>query len=186
MTSTSTSTLPPPPPSSTSSNLTPTLLTLPREIRDQIYHHLFTHNIVHLSLPTQPRNIGLLRTSHQLRSEASKPYYNHTTFYTDLVLANLYSWLQRLPASQHGHVRNILRVDFEAKTRNNIGRIEKLVQCREKLRGMGIGLGDGVVKVALRGEGDEEVWGTELPEGWPESARAKVLDRRDVYEGLEG
>lgn len=51
---------------------------------------------------------------------------------------------------------------------------------------MGIWLGEEVLKVALRGEGSEEVWGTELPDGWPGSARAKVLDRRDVYEGLEG
>ena len=50
---------------------------------------------------------------------------------------------------------------------------------------MGIWLGEGVLQVALRGEGREEVWGTELPEEWPGSARAKVLDRRDVYEGLE-
>ncbi|PPJ59130.1 hypothetical protein CBER1_01720 [Cercospora berteroae] len=171
---------------SSSPPVTPTFLTLPREIRDLIYDHLFTSNIVHLSLPTHPRNIGLLRVNHQLRLEASKPFYNHTTFYTDVRIASLYNWLQRLPTSTHGFLRNIRRVDFEAKTRNNTGRIEKLRDCRSKLEGMGIWLGEGVLKVALRGEGREEVWGTELPEGWPGNARAKVLDRRDVYEGLEG
>ncbi|KAI5358937.1 hypothetical protein Slin14017_G112200 [Septoria linicola] len=162
-----------------------TFLTIPREIRDLIYDQIFHHNIVHLSLPTRRRNIGLLRTCHQIHDEAIKSYYKHTTFYTDVRIASLYNWLQRLPELHHKLLTDVRRVDFEAKTRNNAGRIEQLMTCHDMMRALGICVRKEALKVVLRGPESEEVWATELPSGWPADARARLLDRRDVYEGLK-
>lgn len=59
------------------------LLSLPRELRDEIYIKLFEDDIYEIDNPTAPAlpaTAGLLLSCSQLHDEAIEFYYQHTTF----------------------------------------------------------------------------------------------------------
>jgi hypothetical protein len=159
-----------------------TFLALPRELRDQIYTHVFTNNTVQLSHNHRPWNIGLLRACRQTRAEALRTFYHATTFYTGVHVASLDRWLRRPRPQEHVRwVQEVRRVDVESKWKDNGGRVAAVRGLVAGVRREGVSLGEGVVKVALRGPGGEEVWAADVPVGWPEDLRARMLDRRDVW-----
>lgn len=83
----------------------PTLVTIPRELRDLIYEFIFAEEVAVRKSGHIARNSGILGSCKQLREEAMKPYYSLVTFVVQE--REVGPWLKHLSGSCRSVLRHI-------------------------------------------------------------------------------
>ncbi|KJX99015.1 hypothetical protein TI39_contig378g00031 [Zymoseptoria brevis] len=80
------------------------ILTIPQDMRDLIYVHVFTNTIADISEKGGQgavRKSGILFSCKQLRNEATKPFYELSTFHGDSA-TSIISWAEKLSSIPRG------------------------------------------------------------------------------------
>ncbi|SMR50636.1 unnamed protein product [Zymoseptoria tritici ST99CH_1E4] len=88
------------------------ILAIPQEMRDEIYGYLFTDTIADISETVGEgavRNSGILFSCKQLRAEATKPFYDLSTFYgaTANCIVSLAKRLSDIPLYKRGIIKEV-------------------------------------------------------------------------------
>jgi hypothetical protein len=147
-----------PPPSSSFLRLSP-------ELRNQIYHHIYTSSTTHLGHETP----GLLLTSKQIYNECIELFYAVTAFYVeDWEL--LIQWLKHLPYQRRSLITEIWcgqNMALPDAKRDDVGKHGVLSRMARRLKRLGIGLGgEDVLRSSVRVDAGFEVWSSDPMVVW--------------------